>query len=159
MFAKVRGGGLTSIPTLPPRRNTLPGRLSPRLFDTCAFNLTNPSRPPPNRSTDWTSIWRRIYGSWWNSCDGFCCRARERCTVEIHVLNAGNVRRSLRLRSGVLLTLVSESGSVNVDMAACLGLSGARWGEHVRFRCRAVRRSLGSMGCWNECWTEGKRCE
>lgn len=55
----------------------------------------------------------------------------------------------------MLLTLVVELWSVNVDMAACLGVSVARWAGHVRLRWRAVRRSLGSMDCWNECWAEG----
>lgn len=41
---------LTSIPTLPPRRNTLPGRLSCASFVTSALSFTKPSRPPPKRS-------------------------------------------------------------------------------------------------------------
>lgn len=146
---------LTSIPTLPPRRNTLPGSFSPELFETSAFNFTNPSLPPPNRSTDWISILRRIYGSPWNSCEGFSCCARERWRVEIQILNAGKDRRSSRVRSGVLLMLRLVSGIVNVDMVAFLGSSAFGWRWVAGFRCRAVRRSLGSMNfvlggfcCW-----------
>lgn len=136
------------MPTLPPRKKTLPGKLSPRALDTSAFNFTNPKRPPPKRSVDWMSIWRRLYGSRWNSCDGFCCRARECCSVESQVLNAGKESRSSWLRSGVLLTRKLDPGIVNVDMVMALvvpRMSVCRGCEGARFRCRAVSRSRGNM--------------
>lgn len=128
------------MPTLPPRRNTLPGRDSPWLFDTSALSFTNPNRPPPNRSIDWMSICRRTNGSLWNSCCGCCCRASERCSVAIHTLNAGNDRRSSRDRSGVLLIGNCDPGNVKVDMAARSSRVAAR-----KLKCCAARRSRGIM--------------
>jgi hypothetical protein len=140
----VGGGQLTNMPTLPPRRNTLPGKVSPWPFDTSAFNLTKPSRPPPKRSTDWILILRRTYGSLWNSCEGCSCRARDCWRVVIQILKAGNESRSSWLRSGMLFTWRFELGTVNVDMAFVLALMvmvGLRVGVGcVSFRCRAARR-------------------
>ncbi|MCJ1305611.1 hypothetical protein MMC08_008426, partial [Hypocenomyce scalaris] len=55
----------TIIPTLPPRRKTDPGKLSPLSFEISAFSFTNPRRPPPKKSTDWISILRSWYGDEW----------------------------------------------------------------------------------------------
>lgn len=104
------------MPTLPPRRNTLPGKVSPWLFDTSAFNLMKPSRLPPKRSTAWMSILRSTYGSLWNSCEGCSCRARDCCRVVIQTLKAGNETRSFWLRSGMLFTLRFKLEIVNVDI-------------------------------------------
>lgn len=138
---------LTNMPTLPPRRNTLPGKVSPWPLDTSAFNLMKPSRPPPKRSTAWMSILRSTYGSLWNSCEGCSCRARDCWRVVIQTLKAGNESRSFWLRSGMLFTWRFELGIVNVDILAvfAFGFVMLMVGLHVGigcvgFKCRAARR-------------------
>jgi len=50
----------TIIPTLPPRRKTLPGSFSPLSLETSAFSFMKPIRSPPKKSTDWMSILRSL---------------------------------------------------------------------------------------------------
>lgn len=137
----------TSIPTLPPLKNTLPGRPSPFEFDTSARNLTKPSRPPLNRSTDWISIFLRTYGSLWNSCLWFCCLSSERCTVDSQILNAGNWRRSSCERPGIVVTVRLEwLGIVKADIVAVVFADVFRGMEKRRGRiCHTSCCSLGSI--------------
>lgn len=85
----------TNIPTLPPRRNTLPGRLSSSSFFTSALSFTNPSFPSLNRSTLCTSIFRRVYGDPWKGWPLLVCwRDRDCCSVDVQSLKAGKERSS-----------------------------------------------------------------
>jgi len=87
--------GRTNIPTLPPRRKTLPGRASSLSFFTSALSFTKPSLPPPKRSTLCTSIFRREYGDAWKGWDLLeCWRDRECCKVEVQFLKAVKDRSS-----------------------------------------------------------------
>ena len=106
----------TSMPTLPPRKKTLPGRVSPRPVETSDFNLTNPSRPPPKTSTAWISMLRKTYGSLWNSWAGFRCRSKDCRNVESQMLNAGKRRRSSLVRSGTLRTEIGAGPPPSVLM-------------------------------------------